>query len=287
MEKPEVGWVLGIFLLCLSWSFSAHDRAEAKVFSGDELSLSHLRYKKGLELIRLLYEKALSLDHHFSGVRVDQYLRDSGNPASWAPFREFAAEMKAKKQLETDKLSCLLVFAQEMQTDLRIIAFETGYLAGANAQLLAECRELFAEYTRVIGYALPLDECRMTDDWERVFRALDSHIQSIRARQEKGLSEEFEQLLRDHINLEFSVDRLLNFLRNYQFHIQQGVLYYGKFKMILDSHQPAPSCVPVAPYRWEQVRLEVEKALEAFHLAYQVPELKGSRLKDLLYGFSD
>lgn len=291
MEKPVAGWVAGMFLLCLSWSFSAGDRPvmqnSLSVVSGDELSLSYLRYKKGLDLIRILYEKILSLDHHFSGIRIERYLHETANPHTFSPFREFAGEMKGRKLAETEKLACLLVFAVEVQSDLRLIAYETGFLTGANSHLLEECRELFEEYTRVIGYDLSLDQCRQTDDWERVFRELDRHIESIRERQERGLPGGTEQLLRDHINLEFSVDRLLNFLRNYQFHIQQGVLYYGKFRMILDSHLPAPSCAQELPEQWSQLRRSVEQSLDAFHEAYQVPELKGSRLKDLLYGFSD
>jgi hypothetical protein len=291
MEKPAAGWVVGMLLLCLSWSFTTRDQpllqSDLTLLSGDELSLSRLRYKKGLELIRILYEKILSLDHHFSGIRTEQYLRETGNPLAFTTFWEFAGEGKGKKSADIDKLACLLVFNMEVQSDLRLIAYETGFLTGANSQLLEECRELFAEYTRVIGYDLPLDQCRQADDWERVFRELDRHIEYIRQRQERRLPQETEQLLRDHINLEFSVDRLLNFLRNYQFHIQQGVLYYGKFKMILDSHLPAPPCAGGFPYQGVELRLAVEQALEAFHKAYQVPELKGSRLKDLLYGFSD
>jgi hypothetical protein len=291
MEKPAAGWVVGMLLLCLSWSFTTRDQpllqSDPPLVSGDELSLSHLRYKKGLELIRILYEKILSLDHHFSGIRTEQYLRETGNPLTFTALREFAGEVKGKKTADVDRLACLLVFNMEVQSDLRLIAYETGYLTDANSQLLYECRELFVEYTRVIGYDLPLDQCRQADDWERVIRELDRHIEYIRQRQERRLPEETEQLLRDHINLEFSVDRLLNFLRNYQFHIQQGVLYYGKFKMILDSHLPAPSCAGELPYQWNELRLAVEQALEAYHKAFQVPELKGSRLKDLLYGFSD
>lgn len=291
MEKPAAGWVVGMLLLCLSWSFTSRDQpplpGDLPLLSGDELSLSHLRYKKGLELIRILYEKILSLDHHFSGIRTEQYLRETGNPLAFDTFREIAEEGKGKKTADIERLACLLVFNMEVQSDLRLIAYETGYLTVANSQLLEECRELFAEYTRVIGYDLPLDQCRQADDWERLIRELDRHIGYIRQRQERRLPDETEQLLRDHINLEFSVDRLLNFLRNYQFHIQQGVLYYGKFKMILDSHLPAPPCAGEFPYQGHEMRLAVEHALEAFHKAYQVPELKGSRLKDLLYGFSD
>lgn len=291
MEKPAAGWAVGLLLLCMSWNFTAREfppgRQDLPILSGDELSLSHLRYKKGLELIRILYEKILSLDHHFSGIRIEQYLRETGSPLSFAAFREYTGELKGKKTAGADKLACLLMFTMEVQADLRLIAYETGYLTGANSQLLDECRELFAEYTRVIGYDLPLDKCRQADDWERVNLELDRHIGHIRERQERGLPGEAEQLLRDHINLEFSVDRLLNFLRNYQFHIQQGVLYYGKFKMILDSHLPAPPCSGEFPDHWVQFRMGVDRALEAFHKAYQVPELKGSRLKDLLYGFSD
>lgn len=292
-------WMIATPVLCLLWV------APLSSPSGDELTLSHMRYKKGLELIRMLYEKILSLDHHFSGVRADQYVQALGNPLSYAPFMKWAgnfpapdrfenpylsaswfiAEMRmgASSRADADKIVCLLDFSLRVHSDLRLIAYETDFLMNANYRLLEECRELFGEYTKAIGYQRTLEECRKTDDWEAVSLALDQKIQSMRA----GSGQGAQQLLRDHINLEFSVDRLLNFLENYQVHIEQGVHYYQKFKRILSLHAPGPSCAMDIPEAWTKLGREVDLALDSFHQAFQVPELKGSKLKDLLYGFSD
>lgn len=186
-----------------------------------------------------------------------------------------------------EKLLCLLDFALRVNSDLHLIYYETEYLIQANDRIRRECCELFEEYTRVIGYQKSLDQCRNDDDWEAVFLALETHIRSMRRRMEENTPANRRQLLRDHINLEFSVDRLLNFIGHYQVHIQQGDQYYQKFLLILDHNAPFASCLEDIPDAWNLLKLETAQSVESFCEAYEVPELKGSRLKDLLYGFSE
>lgn len=329
MRKPEIVWIV---LLLLAWfPHPGYHPERPRPFAGkqkfsygDELDFSQMRYKKGLELIRLLYEKLLSLDHHFSTMRTGQLIQGLGNPLSYAPFREHATVVGKEGQKhamplmpgfgfenpslaaagflaetyaaasprplpreELERLTCILDFSLRVHSDLRQIAYETEFLAQANSQLQEECRELFGDYTRVIGYSVPIDRCRSADDWDAVALALDRHIRSMRQRMESNAPEDRQQLIRDHINLEFSVDRLLNFIRNYQFHIQQGGQYYQKFRTILEGHSPNAACAEEIPPAWGQLKDEVALSVESFCQAYEVPEFKGSRLKDLLYGFSD
>ena len=307
--RSGIGWLA---LLLLLWSSPLGEPGALQV---DELTLSQMRYRKGLELIRMLYEKILSLDHHFSAMRTDQLVQTLSNPLSYKLFRDsnlakqsfpafslenpylatgyYLHEILAspaatdEEKAEKDKVLCSLDFALRIQADLHLIYYETAYLVQANAQIKQECRELFEEYTRVIGYTQSLEQCRNADDWETVFLTLETHIQSMRRRMKENTPASQQQLLRDHINLEFSVDRLLNFIRHYQVHIQQGSQYYQKFQLILDYHSPHASCLECIPEAWRILKTETAQSVESFHQAYEVPEFKGSRLKDLLYGFSD
>ena len=306
--KSGIGWIAFVFLLLgprLDWN--------AQKAQTDELAMSEIRYKKGLELIRLLYEKILSLDHHFSTLHTDQLVQTLCNPASYEIFREYMhkhssrplpafcvenphlaagfllAEMQAQPATgeANDPLFCLLDFTLRINADLHLIYYETEYLVRANNQLQQECRELFEDYTKVIGYTQSLDQCRNTDDWETVFLMLEKHILSMRRRMEGSGAADQQQLLRDHINLEFSVDRLLNFMRNYQVHIQQGGRYYQKFQLMLDHHIPYTTCQENLSEAWLQLLFEIDQSVESFNKAYEVPEFKGSSLKDLLYGFTE
>jgi hypothetical protein len=312
MWKSAIGWFA---LLLLIW-VSARYPAPAGSFP-DQLELSEIRYRKGMELIRLLYEKILSLDHHFTAMRTGQLVESLCNPTAYEDVRAYlagqekqrakrgpgfgfenpylaAAYLGAERQLaqgarqeELDDLACLIDFSLRIHADLHLILYETAFLLRSNEQLELECRELFTDYVAAIGYPQSLEDCRKNDDWEAVFRQLESHIQGMRRRMESKDPKDQERLLRDHVNLEFAVDRLLNFIRNYQAHIQRGSHYYFKFHLILEQRQPRPSCADRLPPAWGLLKGEIAQSIESFHQAYQVAEFKGSRMKDLLYGFSD
>jgi len=312
--RSNMGWLL-FAVLC--WLIPP-GLPKATLPDNDELTLSQRRYEKGLELIRLLYEKILSLDHHFSAMHTDQWVQTLSNPMSYPGFSHYfqqgtdrqsspifllaglenphLASSYAFANLYTDaglssdtrsQLLCLLDFVLRIYPDLHLIYYETDFLIQCNIQLQRECRELFEDYTKVINYHHSLDHCRNSDDWEAVSKALGTFIQSMRQKMDDGIPNSRQQLLRDHINLEFSVDRLLNFLRNYQVHIQQGGRYYQKFQLILAHHTPNTICVKEMPEAWVHLEREVAQAVVSFNQAYQVPEFKGSQLKDLLYGFSE
>ena len=78
-------------------NFLAYQNAKADyeyLIEKHELDLLHLRYKRGLGLIKLLYEKVLSLEHHFTGMRTYQNIFRLSNPNAYPEFRE------SKKLLE-------------------------------------------------------------------------------------------------------------------------------------------------------------------------------------------
>ena len=52
------------------------------------VDLLRVRYLKGLDLIKLLYEKVLSLDHHFATMQTFQHVSALSNPNSYPAFQQ-------------------------------------------------------------------------------------------------------------------------------------------------------------------------------------------------------
>ncbi len=175
-----------------------------------ELKLIKLRYRKSIEIIKMLYEKVLSMDHHLSSLKAQQGLSNLSNPHNYPEFKEAkgmiedrmkkkfnfqvpalfqtnpflsaavsivglaigGGEDKEKKE-NIDKIACVLDFTVRMHNDLNVIYYETGYLRDANLTLKKEGEGLFSDCARQVGYTIPLVSCRDGDDWERLYTMLD------------------------------------------------------------------------------------------------------------------
>ena len=48
--------------------------------------VSKVRYLKGLQIIKILYEKVLSLDHHFASVRSLNEINKISNPNQYPEY---------------------------------------------------------------------------------------------------------------------------------------------------------------------------------------------------------
>ena len=131
----------------------------------ESLQLLRIRYRKGLELVKLLYEKVLALDHHFSGMQTYQNVAHLSNPHSFPEFDRINGLLEDKlrkrhaiqlpgllhtnpylmatfsvvaaflgdneptaKQKDLDEIACILDFTVRMNADLNTIRHETEYL---------------------------------------------------------------------------------------------------------------------------------------------------------------
>jgi len=61
---------------------------------GDPLAISVRSYRRGIDLIRLLYEKALSLEYHFASLQLDHRIEQLSNPMNFAAFRESVKKLE-------------------------------------------------------------------------------------------------------------------------------------------------------------------------------------------------
>ena len=287
-----------------------------------ELQLLKVRYKKGIDLIKLLYEKILALDHHFSGMQIYQNILILSNPNTYPDFQKarniLEAQLKKKntlqlpaflhsnpyltaafslvatvvgdgepteKQKEFDDISCILDFTVRMGAELNIIQYETEYLKQANQSLKEECERLFEDYVKVVAYLVPLDKCRLGDDWENVYLHLDEFVQTLEENLRSTLDPaQKNRWSREQINLEFATQRVADFIGKYQLFVTQGTQYYQKFDNIVSTYENEEVCKEDIPHQFEELRVDIRQTIDKFSNTYNLPEIQGSRMKDLLFG---
>ena len=302
-----------------------------------ELKLLKLRYRKSIEIIKMLYEKVLSMDHHFTSLKTQQGMMELTNPHSYPEFKEaktnidekmkkkFNFQMPAifqtnpylsaaftvvgmvtsmgennsEKKESLQNLSCILDFTVRMHNDLNVIYYETGYLRDANLTLKKECELLFSECARQVGYTIPLISCRDSDDWERLYSMLDTYVAKAIGENSNpnptspyggtngatGIQQLDQRLInKATVNLQFSLDRVTQFIERYSSFVGQGTEYYKKFSKIADSYENEKVCSETIPAQFKQLKSDIDQTLDKFNSAYRMPEVQGSKLKDMLYG---
>ena len=286
-----------------------------------DLKLLRLRYRKGIEMLKLLYEKILSMDHHFTGLRTSQQVLRISNPHEYPEFKEMKSllEDRMKRKygftlpavMETnpflsaafslvglalggnqnkldpakmDKIACILDFTVRMHQDLNVVYYETEYLRDANLTLKKECETLFGEATRQVGYAIPLTICRENDDWERLYNLLEQYVDKVLPSPAGAPTVE---VAKTRANMQFAIDRVVHFIEKYCAFVVQGNEYYKKFAKIVGNYTNEKACSEALPEPFAELKNDIDATLEKFNSAYNLPEIQGSRLKDLLYGIGD
>ncbi len=303
-----------------------------------ELKLLKVRYRKSIEIIKMLYEKVLSMDHHLSSLKAQQGLSNLSNPHNYPEFKEAKTiiedRMKKKfnfqmptlfqsnpflsaafsivgmavgggedkdKKESIDKIACVLDFTVRMHNDLNVIYYETGYLRDANLTLKKECESLFSDCARQVGYTIPLISCRDGDDWERLYGMLDTYVAKALGEASNtaitagnypptnnGMTPipDLRLLGKATTNLQFSIDRVGSFIEKYSNFVSQGGEYYKKFSKIASSYENEKTCSSTLPDQFKQLKNDIDETLDKFNSAYKMPEVQGSKLKDMLYGTS-
>jgi hypothetical protein len=266
-----------------------------KINDAFTLKVVRLRYRKSIEIMKMLYEKILSMDHHFSSMLVQQELSNLSNPHHYPEFEKARDQIEDKvkqkygfvlpnllsgnpflsasfsiiglmvtggdakrKQERTDKMACVLDFTVRMYTDLNTIHFETGFLRDANLALKSDCELLFADCARQVGYNVPLEQCRNGDDWEKLYISLDSLVEQTQRGSGLPLSSADQQKAeRVANNLQFAVDRVIQFINRYSNFVDAGNGYYKKFDHITGSYVAEQECRDVLPDPFLQLRADI------------------------------
>ena len=163
--------------------------------------ISKIRYIKGLQIIKILYEKVLGLDHHFASVRTFSEISKMSNPNQYPEFEKVNELLKTKRDKKTSfdltallgsnpivsavntfsnmlvsslskeekdaelaKIECILDFTLRMQNDLNTIYYDTAFLQTSNDAVKTDLETLFKDYTKPISYTVSIKDCRNQDD---------------------------------------------------------------------------------------------------------------------------
>ncbi|MBY0486230.1 MAG: hypothetical protein K2P85_03420 [Flavobacteriaceae bacterium] len=279
--------------------------------------ISKIRYLKGLQIIKILYEKILSLDHHFASVRTLNEINKISNPNQYPEYeklKDLVASKKDKKagfdltsvlgtntivsvvqtftnmlgssltkdekEKEMANVDCILDFTLRMQNDLNTIYFETAFLQKSNDKMKLDIELLFKDYTKPIGYVATLENCRTNDDWETVNQKMEEYLAKLKTT--TGTSQYKMQ-----VNLEFPIDRLLQFITQYNNFIDQGGKFYEKFKIILNSYENEKQCETKLPMEYKKLKADIDVAIDKFNIAYKPVEINGTKMKEILYGLNE
>lgn len=287
----------------------------------EQNDISKVRYRKGLQIIKILYEKVLGLDHHFAAVRTFNEISNLSNPNHYPEFTRLkealqqsdkkkgfdltailekniytsifsslikifnAPRDREEKTTDLKNIECIVDFTLQMHQDLKTIFYETAFLQQSNESIKMSIEQLFKEYTKPIRYESTLSDCRGNDDWDRVEDLLDVYMRNLNnAVATKEMAAKANKL---QVNLEFQVDRLLQFIGQYNNFIDQGEKYYGKFKLVLNTYSNMQACATIIPPEYRKLSDDIEIAINKFKTAYKPVEVNGSKMKELLYGISD
>lgn len=279
--------------------------------------ISKIRYLKGLQVIKTLYEKVLSLDHHFASVRTLNEINKISNPNQYPEYSKLKEVVNAKKDKKTSldltsvlgtntivsvvqtftnmiassltkeekekelaNVDCILDFTLRMQNDLNTIYFETAFLQTSNEKIKQEIEMLFKDYTKPIGYVATLENCRTNDDWETITQKMEDYLTKMKTT--TGTSQYKMQ-----VNMEFPIDRLLQFIAQYNTFIDQGGKFYEKFKIILNSYENAKQCETKLPLEYKKLKADIDVAINKFNVAYKPVEVNGTKMKEILYGLNE
>src|SRR5690554_6351724 len=279
--------------------------------------VSRIRYLKGLQIIRILYEKVLSLDHHFASVRTFSEINKIANPNQYPEFKKvqelvqnkrdkktgfdftsvlgtntfvsvvntFSNMMlsgltKEEKESEMKNIECIIDFTLRIQGDLNTIYFETAFLHKSNEKGKEGVDMLFREYTKPINYLVTLVACRSNDDWDSVRKKINDYMLKL---DESSGTEQTKM----HINIQLPIDRLMQFITQYNNFIDQGGKFYEKFKIILNSYENEAQCQTQIPLEYQKLKSDIDVAINKFNVAYKPVEINGSKMKEILYGINE
>lgn len=279
--------------------------------------VSRIRYLKGLQIVRILYEKVLSLDHHFASTRTFSEINKIANPIQYPEFTKlqelvqnkrdkrsgfdltsvlgtntlvsvvntFSNMMvsgltKEEKETELKNIECIIDFTLRMQGDLNTIYFETAFLQKSNDKIKEDIEILFRDYTKPIDYFVTLEQCRAQDDWESIRKKMGEYL--TRLNESTGTAQ-----TKMYVNIEFPIDRLMQFIIQYNNFIDQGAKFYEKFKIILNSYENEQQCQTKLPLEYQKLKSDIDVAIDKFNVAYKPVEVNGSKMKEILYGINE
>lgn len=289
-------------------------------FIQEDIKTTHIRYLKGVQIIRALYEKTLALDHHYTSIQTLQSVQRMTNPNNYPEyvnsreriistqskknklelkgilgdnlytsvvhslFNLFTSSSMNSKRKDTELLNmeCIIDFTLKMNTDLSTISFEMDFLRTANEDVMKELETMFIGYLKPIGNSKTLENSRKNDTWGELEDLINIYFEQIEKNKfETKILANIHSRLSD---FKFSIDLLYFFIHRYNQLIKQSISFYKKFKIMIDNYKNSNYCIDRIPQEFMSLKESIDITITKFHKAYNPVEINGSQLKQLLYG---
>jgi len=278
------------------------------------------RYQDGIDIVKTLYEKLLDLDHHYSSQSISQEIETISNPLSYAEFNanmdRIKNSVKSKKSVSLpqsleqnpfislgftlissvfgnssskdrseniSRVSCILDMTIQLHSDLKMIYNETEVMKNSCSVLLLECEKLFSQIVSTIEFDQNIKECRMNDGWEELQHKLDAYFEN-RLGRLNAQTPTGKETLTDDIDIDFSINRITYFLERYEEFIVESERQYEKFEDIILRYEAQSLCTDKLPKEYQALKSDIQSVAGKFNNAYKLSELKGSKLKTMMYG---
>ena len=245
----------------------------AKIESRYESDIAKIRYLKGLQIIKILYDKTLALDHHFASVSTLNDINKMANPNQYEDFREVQMLLSEKKDKKMGfNLSSLL--GDNIYTAV-VHSFVSLFTNNETSKTEKEMRLQNVEC--ILDFTLRMHNDLRSD--------LSQYLGTMNDAIEAG--NQPSQVRNMQINLQFPIDRLLQFITQYNAFIDQGTKFYEKFGIMLSSYENEVQCASKIPREYTKMKENINLSIEKFNTAYRPIEINGSKLKELLYGINE
>jgi hypothetical protein len=85
----------------------------------------------------------------------------------------------------------------------------------------------------------------------------------------------------------FSFNKGGTFSPSFLAHFRGTNRFCAQFEIILGNYQNEAVCAKDLPEKFQSLKTEMKTSIVKFDEAYNIAELRGSKLKDLLYGWSE
>ena len=289
------------------------EQRRRKMEQQSEIENLKFRFNKAIELIRLLYEKTLDLDHYYSSTATFQEISSISNPNNYAEFQDLVKDLnrpKSNKDIKLPELlnqniytsiihkflllftdqgknneqisqrlknaECILDFSLSLTNNLNTIYYESEYLRRNNLQLIDQLEQLFGEFSNEIGYEQSLDYCREKDQWDILKEKVDDLFIDFQNSDGKSSIQA--------INLEFIITKLVSFVFSFNLNIDNARKYYEKFQLMLENYRGYSSCHERISDYYEVFKSRISLMINKFEKAYKLSEVNGSFLKAISYG---
>jgi hypothetical protein len=125
-----------------------------------------------------------------------------------------------------------------------------------------------------------MKECRDNDDWDQVKDKLETYLQTL-AKSDNIKKRKMQ------IEVEFPIDRLVQYIGTYNNFINSGEQFYQKFNIILNSYENQKQCESKLPIEYTKLKADITVAIDKFNTAYKPVEINGSKMKEILYGLNE